>query len=176
MFLNLITFCRYGVTILLAVCVNLIVVMDYLPETSRTMPIVCHYFFFSILLCGLSLLLSTIMVNFHVKKRNRKVSEHHFQIVNLLKGVKRSKSVVNQKVGTDEGPNDQSESKESVSSEEQFEGTESTAELVPQAKGNSYLWKVRHQAAFIDKVLGISYCAVTFGVTGCFLYFVTTTD
>jgi len=53
----------FGVTILLALCVNLIVVIDFIPETSRTIPNICNYFLVSIFLSGISIFWATISIN-----------------------------------------------------------------------------------------------------------------
>ena len=53
----------YGVTVTLALCVNLIIVIDFIPETSKTIPNVCNYFLVSIFLSGVSLIMATVSIN-----------------------------------------------------------------------------------------------------------------
>ena len=53
----------FGVTVTLALCVNLIIVIDFIPETSKTIPNLCSYFLTSIFLSGFSLLLATLSLN-----------------------------------------------------------------------------------------------------------------
>ena len=54
---------RYGITVTLALCVNLVIVIDFIPETSRTIPSLCTYFLVSICLSGFSILLSAVSLN-----------------------------------------------------------------------------------------------------------------
>ena len=53
----------YGITVTLALCVNLVIVIDFIPETSRTIPSLCTYFLVCICLSGFSILLSTVSLN-----------------------------------------------------------------------------------------------------------------
>ena len=53
----------YGITVTLALCVNLVIVIDFIPETSRTIPSLCTYFLVSICLSGFSILLSAVSLN-----------------------------------------------------------------------------------------------------------------
>ena len=53
----------FGVTVTLALCVNLIIVIDFVPETSKTIPNICNYFLISIFLSGFSIFLATISIN-----------------------------------------------------------------------------------------------------------------
>ena len=53
----------FGVTVTLALCVNLIIVIDFVPETSKTIPDLCNYFLVSIFLSGLSLITATVSLN-----------------------------------------------------------------------------------------------------------------
>ena len=55
----------FGITVTLALCVNLVIVIDFIPETSKTIPALCTYFFVSICLSGGSLLLATVSLNIH---------------------------------------------------------------------------------------------------------------
>ena len=70
----------FGVTVTLALCVNLIIVIDFVPETSKTIPDLCNYFLVSIFLSGISLLMATISMNFsdgppHVTKLQERYSQ-----------------------------------------------------------------------------------------------------
>ena len=53
----------FGVTVTLALCVNLVIVIDFLPETSKTIPDICGYFLTSICLSGLALLCTVCLLN-----------------------------------------------------------------------------------------------------------------
>ena len=53
----------FGVTVTLTLLVNLSIVTEFLPQTSKTFPVLFYYFLSSIVLSGLSIILSTISIN-----------------------------------------------------------------------------------------------------------------
>ena len=86
----------YGVTLTLALCVNLMIVTEYIPETSRTFPDVGNYFLNSIILSGIAIILAAISINIHLwyqkKQMNEKVPEdrrqsHFFTMENFTNNV-----------------------------------------------------------------------------------------
>ena len=52
---------NFGMTVLLTLSVNLVVVTNFIPETSRYFPRVCNYFLLSILQCIVGIILSSIV-------------------------------------------------------------------------------------------------------------------
>ena len=62
----------YGVTLTLALCVNLMIVTEYIPETSRTFPDVGNYFLNSIILSTLAIILAALSINAHDWYENRR--------------------------------------------------------------------------------------------------------
>ena len=72
----------FGVTVTLALCVNLIIVIDFVPETSKTIPNICNYFLVSIFLSGFSILLATMSINvsFWIQHLNPTVAENFRKI------------------------------------------------------------------------------------------------
>ena len=48
---------NFALTVLLTLTVNLIIITEFVPETSRSFPRVCNYFLGSILLCAIGVLL-----------------------------------------------------------------------------------------------------------------------
>ena len=55
----------FGITVTLALCVNLVIVIEFIPETSKTIPEICDYFLVSIFLSGCSLLLAAVILNLY---------------------------------------------------------------------------------------------------------------
>ena len=55
----------FGITVTLALCVNLVIVIEFIPETSKTIPEICDYFLVSICLSGCSLLLAAVILNLY---------------------------------------------------------------------------------------------------------------
>ena len=51
----------FGITVLLALTVNMMIITDFIPEASRGFPKVCNYFFGSILFCALGILMVSII-------------------------------------------------------------------------------------------------------------------
>ena len=62
----------YGVTLTLALCVNLMIVTEYIPETSRTFPDVGNYLLNSIILSTLAIILAALSINAHDWYENRR--------------------------------------------------------------------------------------------------------
>ena len=56
----------FGVTLTLSLCVNLMIVTDFIPETSKTIPEICNYFLINIFLSSLSIALATLSINMHL--------------------------------------------------------------------------------------------------------------
>ena len=56
----------FGITLTLSLCVNLLVVTGYVPETSKTIPKVCTYFLMSIFLSAAAIILAVVSINIHV--------------------------------------------------------------------------------------------------------------
>ena len=56
----------FGVTLTLSLCVNLMIVTEYIPETSKTIPNICNYFLTSIILSGVAIIMATISINVHI--------------------------------------------------------------------------------------------------------------
>ena len=54
----------FGVTLTLALCVNLMIVTDFVPETSKTFPKICTYFLLSIVFSCISIVIATLSINF----------------------------------------------------------------------------------------------------------------
>ncbi|XP_075239445.1 neuronal acetylcholine receptor subunit alpha-6-like [Convolutriloba macropyga] len=76
----------FGVTVTLALCVNLMIVVDFVPETSQTFPLICTYYFLSIVLSCFSLLLATVSVNWETKKcanEDSNIATSEFQLNNI---------------------------------------------------------------------------------------------
>ena len=65
----------YGVTLTLALCVNLMIVTEYIPETSRTFPDVGNYFLNSIILSGIAIILAALSINVHVWYEKRQMRQ-----------------------------------------------------------------------------------------------------
>ena len=65
----------FGVTVTLALCVNLMIVTDFVPQTSKTFPKICTYFLLSIVLSCLSLLIATLSINVKPKQIQEKTYE-----------------------------------------------------------------------------------------------------
>ena len=85
----------FGITVTLALCVNLVIVIEFIPETSKTIPEICDYFLVSISLSGCSLLLATLVLNLYTyswevdpDKQERK--DNLRSIFNKLCSVKRA--------------------------------------------------------------------------------------
>ena len=53
----------FGMTVLLTLCVNLLMVISFIPETSKTIPGLCNYFVVSISLSAFAIILSAISLN-----------------------------------------------------------------------------------------------------------------
>ena len=53
----------FGMTVALSLFFNLVIVFDYIPETSKTFPSLCTYFLVSICLCAFAILLAAVSVN-----------------------------------------------------------------------------------------------------------------
>ena len=76
----------FGATVTLALCVNLVIVIDFIPETSKTFPNLCNYYLASIFCSGFSLLLATISLNTHVwllHRRNKATNESIMELANV---------------------------------------------------------------------------------------------
>ncbi|XP_075264027.1 neuronal acetylcholine receptor subunit alpha-5-like, partial [Convolutriloba macropyga] len=56
----------FGVTLTLSLCVNLMIVTDFIPETSKTIPEICNYFLINIFLSSASIALATVSINLHL--------------------------------------------------------------------------------------------------------------
>ena len=52
---------NFGMTVLLTLTVNLMIITDFIPEASRSFPRICNYFLGSILLCAIGVLLVCII-------------------------------------------------------------------------------------------------------------------
>ena len=56
----------FGVTLTLALCVNLMIVTEFIPETSKTIPEVCNYFLCNMFLSSASIAMATFSINLHL--------------------------------------------------------------------------------------------------------------
>ena len=76
----------FGITVTLALCVNLIIVIDFIPETSKTIPNICNYFLVSIFLSGFSIMLAMISINisFWLQSTNLKMIDHFQKLTNTV--------------------------------------------------------------------------------------------
>ena len=52
---------NFGMTVLLTLTVNLMIITEFIPEASRSFPRVCNYFLGSILLCAIGVLLVCVI-------------------------------------------------------------------------------------------------------------------
>ena len=53
----------FGMTVLLTLCVNLLMVISFIPETSKTIPGLCNYFIVCISLSAFAVILACISLN-----------------------------------------------------------------------------------------------------------------
>ncbi len=53
----------FGVTVTLALCVNLLIVVDFVPETSKSIPNISSYFLASIFFSCISLSIATVSIS-----------------------------------------------------------------------------------------------------------------
>ena len=157
----------YGVTIMLALCVNLIIVTEYLPETSKTIPIVCHYFFLSILLSSASLLVSTIMVNVHSWRRLQKTTAFRVQLLELNFHLRKILCALTKPVK----PSSNS-CKDVVLYDADLLSLYKNEITISVGRKSNALWeKISLNATLIDMVLGITYLIIVIMATISFLYF-----
>ena len=73
----------FGVTVTLTLCVNLVIVIDFIPETSKTIPSLCNYYLVSIFCSGFSLLMAALSLNAHVWALHMRTRETNKSIVEL---------------------------------------------------------------------------------------------
>ena len=52
---------NFGMTVLLTLTVNLMIITEFVPETSRSFPSLCNYFLGSILLCAIGVILVCVI-------------------------------------------------------------------------------------------------------------------
>ena len=66
-------------TLTLALCVNLMIVTEFIPETSKTIPEVCNYFLCNIFLSSASIAMATLSINLHlwIEKRQLRLEISH---------------------------------------------------------------------------------------------------
>ena len=146
----------FGITVTLALCVNLVIVIEFIPETSKTIPDVCTYFLVSISLSGFALLLATLILNLYTYswevdagKQGRKDKS----IFNKLCFVNRALKASSTKIIAVESVEKHNRSasvnknvKESLQKEENLTGSEKDVNK----------WVKR-----VDKVIGVSYFLAT---------------
>ena len=158
----------FGITVTLALCVNLVIVIEFIPETSTTIPDVCNYFLVSICLSGCSLVMAAVILNLYthsweveMKKDKINGGTTMAQIRDFL-----SKLIKTNKVFSDVEPTAKvvqvktcAISKEEVIKEKEEFSKEVTPPLVD----------VNARVRRVDKLIGVAYFVATSLYTTVFM-------